>query len=133
MTAAEKKEILEKLSSMVGIRIEIKQQKRRLETLKANNENTTWDNKEIEKLESDIAQLTKKYNLINEAINNVSDPLKREVLRMRYIDNATWKAIAYEFFNTEEEFCEEIERYIRRCYDLRNTALQEILIYTKSH
>ena len=129
MTAEEKKEVLEKLTSMAGIKIEIKQQKRRLEALKNNNEEST----EIEKLEKEIAQLTKKYNLINDAINYVSDPLKREVLRMRYIDNATWKAIAYEFFNTEEEFCEEIERYIRRCYDLRNTALPEILIYTKSH
>ena len=133
MTAEEKKELVDKLTAMAGMKIEIKQQKRRLEALKNNNEETTWDIKEIEKLEKDIDQLTKEYNLLDEAINNVSDPVKREVLRMRYIDNATWKAIAYEFFNTEEEFCEEIERYIRRCYDLRNAALQEILTYTKSH
>lgn len=109
-----KKKIIRKLETLNGLAFEIKQLKRRLE--ENPDEVGSWNLVEIEK----------EYNIIVEAIGKIESPRKREILRMRYIDNATWKAIAYEFYGHEVDFSNSIDRYLRRCYDARNSALEEL-------
>lgn len=114
MTEEEKKAIIKKLESVSGLAFEIKQLKRRFE------ENPT------DAVSVNLNEVEKEYNAIVMAISEIESPHKREILRMRYIDNATWKAIAYEFYGQEPDFSYSIERYLRRCYDARNSALEEL-------
>lgn len=114
MNLSKKKKLIKRLEYLSGICFEIKQLKRRLEE---NPDDAGSRN---------LAEIEKEYNIIVGAIGKIESPRKREILRMRYIDNATWKAIAYEFYGHEPDFSSSIDRYLRRCYDARNSALQEL-------
>lgn len=114
MNKNQKKQLIKKLESLRGVFFELKQMRRRLE------ENP--DNQAREKL----LKLESEYNQIINAIDKIESPYKREIIRMRYIDNATWKAIAFEFYGHEGDFTDSLDRYLRRCYDARNSALVEL-------
>lgn len=111
----QRQKLINRLKALNGIQFEIKQQKRRYEETK---DNVTLAN---------LQTLETEYLMIEKAITSIQDPRKREVIRLRYIDNATWKAIAFEFYGSECDFVECLDRYTRRCYDLRNAALKELV------
>ena len=114
MNANKKKKLVKRLESLSGICFEIRQLKRRLEE---NPDDLVHRN---------LEEIEKEYNTIIDAINKIETPHKREILRMRYIDNATWKAIAYELYGHESDFSNSLDRCLRRCYDARNSALEEL-------
>lgn len=114
MTKNQKKQLIKKLETLNGLSFEIRQLKRRLEE---NNDAV---------LKNSLEDVEKEYNRYVYAIAQIESPHKREILRLRYIDNATWKAIAYEFYGHEVDFSNSIDRYLRRCYDARNSALEEL-------
>lgn len=114
MNKNQKKQLIKKLESLGGLSFEIRQLKRRL----AENQDSA--------LRRNLEEIEKEYNRYIFAIAKIESPHKREILRMRYIDNATWKAIAYEFYGQEGDFSDSLDRYLRRCYDARNSALEEL-------
>ena len=97
MNFSKKKKLIKRLESLNGIGFEIRQLKRRLE------ENPD------DAVKKNLCEIEKEYNTVIEAIGKIDSPRKREILRMRYIDNATWKAIAYEFFGHEPDFSTSID------------------------
>lgn len=114
MNANKKKRLIKRLEMLSGLSFEIKQLKRRI-----------IDNPD-DVARRNLAEAENEYNLLAGGIGRIESPRKREILRMRYIDNATWKAIAYEFYGHEPDFSNSIDRYLRRCYDARNSALAEL-------
>ena len=78
-----------------------------------------------EKILPQIEASRKKMQLIEDAINNVGDPLEREVLRLRYMDGEfcrqmPWREVALSLFG------DNVERHIIAAYRLHSRALVSI-------
>lgn len=79
-----------------------------------------------EKIKKLIDEQTEKRKKFEDAIEKISFPDQRAVIRMRYLDGEKWESIVEMLFGENEEFDEKRDSYMRRVMILHGQALQQL-------
>lgn len=139
----------QRLSSYVSLRMEVENQLERLERLRSAEKYPSISNDDSggskggvsgdrlerailrrmafeERALPKIERAKEEMALIEDAIDDVPDPLEREVLRLRYIDgecsrHMPWKDVAENLFGDNDD------KHMLAVYRLHNKALNSIL------
>ncbi len=75
----------------------------------------------------------KKRELIEEILKHIRSSDERAVIRIRYIDRASWYAVTDILFGGREDYLNKEETYLRRVHKIHGSALQNIAKYVDEH
>lgn len=77
----------------------------------------------IERLKQEEREL---LDELEELIEQLSDPDEQTVIEMRYIDRLKWWPICESLYGTEQDYEENAEKYLKRCFKIHGSALQAL-------
>lgn len=79
-----------------------------------------------EKLENMYAEENRRREEIEELIEQMEKPNEQTAIEMRYLDGASWKAIAAAIYGDEPDYDEKEDRYLKRTFKIHGSALQTL-------
>lgn len=77
----------------------------------------------IKKLKREEQELLEELEALIEQLQN---PDEQAVIEMHYIDGMKWWPISRALFDTEPDYEENAEKYLKRCHKIHSSALQAL-------
>lgn len=75
----------------------------------------------------------KKREQIEEILKHIRSSDERGVIRIRYLDRASWYEVTDILFGGKNDYIDKEETYLRRVHKIHGSALQHIAQYVSEH
>ena len=80
-----------------------------------------------------IQSQKRKRELIEDILKHLRSSDERGVIRIRYLDRASWYEVTDVLFGGREDYLNKEETYLRRVHKIHGSALQHIAQYVSEH